>query len=262
MRPYLAVTRTAVRAVLAYRLNFVLGFFGSIVQLLAMYAVWQALLDGRPDVGGLTWPQMKAYLMVVFLTGSLVSVVSDFEMADRIRDGMVSLDLVKPVSYQKARFAETLGAVGLELCAATTICLGYALLAGPMAVPGGGMLALFLLSLLAVIPVKFLFSYLGSLACFWTQNYFGVLWARQTLVLLLSGALVPLSLMPSLLRDVAEVLPFVGVAATPARIFAGDVPGTVAVVLVLQQILWGAALWLMARGCWTWALRRLTVHGG
>ncbi|GAB7046446.1 ABC transporter permease [Catenuloplanes indicus] len=262
MSAYAAVTRTAVRAILTYRLNFVLGFFGSVVQLLAMYAVWQALLAGRAEVGGLTWPQMKAYLMVVFLTGSLVSVVSDFEMADRIRDGMVALDLTKPLSYQAARFAETVGAAGLELCTAAVICLGYGMLAGPMAMPGGGMLALFAVSLLAVVPVKFLFSYLGSLACFWTQNYFGVLWARQTLVLLFSGALVPLGLMPSLLRDVAEVLPFVGVAATPARIFAGDVAGPAAVVLVLQQVLWGVALWLLARAAWRGALRRLTVHGG
>ncbi len=68
--------------------------------------------------------------------------------------------------------------------------------------------------------------------------------------------------MPSLLRDVAEVLPFVGVAATPARIFAGDVAGPAAVVLVLQQVLWGVALWLLARAAWRGALRRLTVHGG
>ena len=39
----------------------------------------------------------------------------DFRMSHRIRSGLVALDLVKPVDYQRARFAEALGGVWIEV---------------------------------------------------------------------------------------------------------------------------------------------------
>ncbi|MBF9132200.1 ABC-2 family transporter protein [Plantactinospora sp. S1510] len=261
MRPYLALARASARSVLTYRLTFVFSMFGLIFQLLALLAIWHAVI-GAGQVNGLTWPQMKSYLLVAFSCGALVSLYTDFGMAARIQSGMVAVDLTRPIDYQKARLAETVGGVWIELLVAALGWCGVITLLGTIFWPDPVHLLLFVLSLAAVVPLKFLVVYITGLACFWTQNYLGINWARVAVVNLLSGALIPLSFLPSWFGTVAEYLPFAGITSTPALILAGDLHGLAAVRGLLLQVVWALLLWLLARATWATAVRQLTVHGG
>ena len=261
-RAYLCMVKVSARTVLTYRANFVLGLFAVFFQLLAMLYVWRLLLESGKDFGGYTWPQMKAYLLVAFVTSSLVSAYGDFRMAARIRDGLVSLDLVKPVTYQTARFAETVGRAALELAVTFAVAGSIALVTGGIPVPDLPQLLLFAVSIAAVVPLKFLVVYLSTLLCFWTQNYMGVAWARTSLVALLSGSLIPLVLLPSWLQTTAMLLPFASLTATPAAIYLGQATGGEALGLLLTQAGWVTVLWVAGRLVWRFAVRQLTVHGG
>ncbi|MFY1637402.1 ABC transporter permease [Solwaraspora sp. WMMB335] len=261
IRPYRALARVAARNVLAYRLNFVLGMAGVLLQLLAMLSIWAVLLDSGASVGGFSWPQMKAYLLVAYVTGTLMS-FSDWEMAGRIRDGLVAVDLTRPVDYQRARFAEIAGVVAVELCFSLTVCAAVLAITGPVPVPPPGQLALFVASLLLVVPLKFTTVYLTALLCFWTQNIFGVALARGAITNLFSGALVPLTLLPGWLQAIAAVLPFAQLTFTPALIYLGEATGADAWRLIGMQLGWTAVLWWGARLAWRRAVRQLTVHGG
>jgi ABC-2 type transport system permease protein len=258
---YLSVARMSARGILAYRASFVFGYFGVFFQVTAMFALWRALLANGSGMEGFTWDQMKAYLLVVFVTTSLVSVFGDFSMANRIRDGMVAVDLTRPMDYQYARFAEMLGRTVIELAVALSIAaiLGAATGAASPTPVGA---VLFTLSLVVVVPLKFIVVYLSSLLCFWTQSYLGVLWARTALVSLLSGALVPLVFLPGWLQALAVVLPFVGMTATPAGLYLGRLTGSEALVALAAQIGWTIALWWLARLAFARAVRQVTVHGG
>lgn len=262
LRPYLGLAVAAWRSVRAYRATFVLGLLMLVFNLLAMLALWQVLLHSRGSLSGFDWPHMKAYLLVVFVANCLVSTYSDYTMAMRIQSGLVALDLTKPLDYQAARFAETLGRVALELLTAGAVTVAGVLAFGGLPVPGPGQLALFVVSLAAVVPLKFLIVYLTGMVCFWTQDYLGVNWARVAVSALLSGTLIPLAFLPGWLRDLAFALPFQGTASAPALLFIGQVSGVPAVELVAGQLAWTVALWAGTRWAWRFALRQLTVHGG
>jgi viologen exporter family transport system permease protein len=262
VKRYLALAKVAARAVTTYRMNFVLGQFALIFQLLAMLAIWRVLLASGHSVGGFDWPQMKAYLMVGFCSGVLVSMYADFRMAGRIRDGTVALDLTKPLDFQTARFAETLGGVWAEVVTAVIVCATVLLITGGIPVPGPQGAALFALSMLAVVPLKFLIVYAFCLACFYTQNYLGVYWARLAIVSLLSGALIPLSFYPGWLQGLAAVMPFASLASTPALIYLDRVDIGEALLLIGTQLAWVAVLWLATRVLFRGAVRQFTVHGG
>ncbi|HEX5203974.1 ABC transporter permease [Paractinoplanes rhizophilus] len=261
MRGYRALARATARAALTYRLSFVLGIGTVLVQLVALLAVWHAILAEAP-VNGFTWPQMRAYLLVAFAAGTLVSILGDFRMAFRILDGNVALDLVKPVDYQKARLAESLGGLWIELLLIVVVVGGTLALTGGVDVPAGPALALFATSMLLLVPLKFLLVYVSTLACFWTQNYMGVQWARLAVINLLSGALIPLVYLPHWLATAAQWSPFAGLTSTPALIFLGRVGVRDGLVLVLVQLAWVLVLWFGARLIWRQAVRRLTVNGG
>ncbi|MFJ6153610.1 ABC transporter permease [Micromonospora profundi] len=263
MKAYRALARVAWSTVLVYRGNFLLQLLGVAVQTVAVLAVWRVVLSGGTgDVGGFGWEQIKAYLLVSFATTTILSSFSDALLADRVLSGHVALDLVKPVDYQLARFWEVLGYLVAEVI--TVIAMGSVLLIafGGVPVPSGAQAVLFLASLLIVVPLKFGLVYLTGLACFWTENHQGVSMARVAVTNILSGAMVPIALYPGALRWLAEVSPFAGIVSTPAMLFLGRVSGTEGVRLVLWQIVWTVALWLIARLVWRLAVGRLVVHGG
>lgn len=261
-RVYTRLALMSARSVTNYRAAFVLSYLGTFVQVLALMAIWRVLLEGGRGLEGFTWPQMKAYLLVAFVTTSLVSLYADFGMASRIHDGLVAVDLTRPVDYQVARFAETVGRCAVEFLLAASIVVLVAVLLGDVAGPAPGAVGMFVLSLLIVVPLKFVVVYGSTLLCFWTQNYLGVLWARTALVGLFSGALVPLAFLPGWFQTVAAVLPFVGLTATPAALYLGRVTGGAAWLALAAQLGWTVALWWLARVAFRRAVRRVTVHGG
>jgi ABC-2 type transport system permease protein len=259
--PYWALTRASLRSTLQYRVSFFMGMFGMLFQLFALLAVWRVLLADAP-LGGFAWPQMRAYLLVSFTCGLIVSSLADWRMAYRIESGMVALDLIKPIDYQLARFAEILGGILVELILAGVIWASVLLLGGGLPSPPPGRLALFLLSMVLVVPLKFLVAYICGLACFWTQHYNGVRWTQLAVTGLLSGSLIPINFFPGWLATAAGWLPFAGMASTPGLIFVGRVDGAEAARLVGLQAGWAVLLWLLARWAFRSAVRQLTVHGG
>lgn len=261
MGAYTAQARAVALGILEYRVNVLLGMVTTLVQLVALLAVWRVLLAGAP-VQGFTWPQMQAYLLVAFASGTLISINGDFRMAFRIRSGVVALDLVKPVDYQRSRFAEALGGLWLEVLIILVVFAGAAAFMGGLTVPAGPAIVLFAISMLLLVPLKFLIVYVTTLACFWTQSYMGVQWARIAVVNLLSGALIPLAYLPGWLGTIAQWSPFAGLTSTPALIYIGRVSFGDGLVLVAVQLGWVIVMWFGARLVWRAAVRQLTVNGG
>ncbi|MFF5182118.1 ABC transporter permease [Micromonospora sp. NPDC000316] len=263
MRAYRAVARVAWSTVLVYRGNFLLQLVGVAVQTVALLAVWRVVLvDGEGNPSGFTWEEMKAYLLVAFATGTVLSGFTDSLLADRVLSGAVALDLVKPVDYQLARFAEALGYLLAEILSVAVMGAVLVLAFGGIPVPSGVPAVLFMVSLLAVVPLKFGLVYLTGLASFWTENYQGVSLTRVAVTNILSGALVPIALYPEALRWLCQVSPFAGIVSTPALLYLGRVDGAAAVRLILWQLFWALVLWAGARMVFRAALRRLVVHGG
>ncbi|HEU5111434.1 MAG TPA: ABC-2 family transporter protein [Micromonosporaceae bacterium] len=260
-RAYAGLARTAARAVLAHRLNFVLGLFAVLFQLLAMLSVWAVLLRSGSSIGGFTWPEMKSYLLIAYATGAIQS-MADYRLAFRIRDGMVAVDLTKPVDFQRARFAEAVGVGAVEIGFSALVCAGVLALIGGAPAPSPGAAALFVVSFLLVVPLKFCLTYLTGMLAFWTENFFGVGLTKMAVTNLFSGALVPLTMLPGWLQAMAAVLPFASITFTPAMIYLGHAAGAEAALLIGVQVIWVAVLWFGGRLAWRGAVRQLTVHGG
>lgn len=260
-RAYRAMARAAFRSLVAYQTSFLFGLLATAVSALAMLYLWRAVLASGPRQG-FDWPDMKAYLLVAFVAGSLVSSYVDYRMAGRIQQGDVALDLVRPVDYQRSRFAEALGFAGYELGTALAVAAVAVAVFGGVRAPDAHVLALFVVSAVLVIPLRFGIVYMSGLVVFWTRNYIGVQSARIALVSLFSGSLVPLAFFPGWTQELASLLPFAGMASTPALLYVGRLQGSAAVTAVVVQAAWAFGLWWLGRAMWAGASRQLTVHGG
>ncbi|NUR71623.1 MAG: antibiotic ABC transporter permease [Hamadaea sp.] len=260
MKPYRTMARNSMQSTFAFRTAFLMAAVAACFQLVATVALWSALLSNGGSIGGFTLPEMKAYLLMGYVTGWLGNAIGEWVLANRIRDGQVALDLVKPIETQKMMFAQTLGGLPMELIMIVTVGAGFVLVAGPM--PGPSNIPLLMLSLVFVMPIRFCIAFLTTQLVFWTQNFHGVSWARNAVGAVLSGSLVPLSLMPTWLQTTAAVLPFASLTSTPALIYLGKVSTPTAYLLIGVQAFWVVALWFLARVAFRAASRQVTVHGG
>jgi len=261
-RAYSSLATRSMQNTLAYRLSYVVNFASSFVLLIAMYALWNAIYAGREELAGMSWAQMKTYLIISFISNSLLSYYSETRISGKILDGSVSADLLKPLDFQKARLAETLGSTVIE--GGLTVIITATVLAAASGIfkPDFIHSLLFILSVLASLLVKFGIVYIAGLLCFWSTGSLGIVWARMAVTSLFSGALVPLSFFPSWLEKLSLVLPFQGIVHTPASIYLEEVNVWGALGLLALQCAWVCVLWLCGKLMWSWAVRQITIHGG
>ncbi|WP_195576643.1 ABC transporter permease [Paenibacillus sp. 1001270B_150601_E10] len=262
-KKYVTLAKMTMQHTIAYRFSYFISLLGSLIFILTMFFMWKAIFDGREELSGFTWPQMKAYIFITFLTNSLISWYSETRISKKILSGEVAMDLLKPLDFQKARAAETIGSSLME-GAIAAIMIGVTLvLAGGIMLPESSLtLALFIISLLASLLIKFCIVYIVGLICFWTSNSIGVAWMRAAVTNFLSGAIIPLSFFPAWLEFLARVLPFQGIVYIPASIYLERMSTIEAVQGIGMQLIWIIVLWIAAKGMWNWAVRQVTIYGG
>ncbi|MCC3764309.1 ABC-2 family transporter protein [Glycomyces sp. TRM65418] len=246
---------------LAYKSQWALGLaLGGGSMLIAM-AMWHNLL-GSGTLAGYDWDSMRAYTIIGFVAATMVFGAADFQMADRILDGHIAVDLTKPVDFQRARAAEYIGSMISTAPTAVAGVLGAWLLFDPPgpATPLAG--ALTAVSFALVFPLAFGITYLSVLVCFWTKRYLGVMWLREALLSFFSGLMIPLAFMPGWLQTLAWALPFPHFTTTPAVIYLGRVDTAGALGLIAAEAAWAVGLWFLGRLVFRHAVKKVTVHGG
>lgn len=263
IKKYKSISNRSLQNVLAYRTSYIITFASNLVNLFAIYFLWQGIYGGRTELGGYTWDQMKTYLLVTFLANSMLSWYSETSISGKILDGSVAADLLKPIDFQSARFAETLGSSLLEGGMSSIIIGTFMIFTPGVTVPHSPLIwILFLVSMFAAMVVKFGIVYLAALLCFWSTGSMGIVWARIAVTNLLSGALVPLAFFPGWLENLAMVLPFQSIIHTPTVIFLQQADSIEMLKLIGVQCFWGCILWMAGRWMWNWAVRQVTIHGG
>jgi ABC-2 type transport system permease protein len=262
LRTFGALVGTAVQETFMHRGRYGVSVLISMLQIAVLFSVWRAVMANRENPAGYTWPEMRTYLLLSFLLSLLLSFGTEERVSASIRDGSVSMELLKPVHYLTLRLSELLAALLLELLSAGLCLLIAAVTLVEAVPPEPGTQPALVLALLLAVALKGALAVATAVLCFWTTNALGVIWCRQALALLLSGVMFPLQMLPDWLRAAAYALPFQGSFHTPVLIYFGRVDAAGAAGLIAVQALWlgilcGTAVLLLNRG-----FRRLDTYGG
>ncbi|MGD0248433.1 MAG: ABC-2 family transporter protein, partial [Candidatus Limnocylindrales bacterium] len=118
LNKYLSFARASLRIIFVYRAAFVFNMMGMIFYVFAMFYLWQTIFLGNTgNLGGFTWPEMKAYLLLAFLLSSMLTWYDEWIMGQDVREGRVAIDLARPVDFQAKRMADAFGPVPFEISA-------------------------------------------------------------------------------------------------------------------------------------------------
>lgn len=262
-KKYISLCRISMENAIAYRSSFIINISSSLFAALSLFYLWHAIFNGRTDMNGYSWNQMKTYLLITFITNTLLSWYSETAISKKILDGSVAMDLLKPLDFKLARLAETIGSSILESMVAVIFGCVILLVYKGILLPANMLTWLsFIVSLLLSVMTKFSIIYIFSLFCFWTSSHMGLAVARAAITNFFSGALIPLAFFPGWLERFALLLPFKGIVYIPASIYLGQLQGMGVVRAFAFQIIWLIILNLLGKLMWTWAIRQVTIFGG
>jgi ABC-2 type transport system permease protein len=110
--------------------------------------------------------------------------------------------------------------------------------------------------------VLYFFDWLLACITFYTTEVWGLSVLVFGLGLFLSGALVPLQMMPGWLERLVLAVPFAQILAVPLSVLSGIAPVSEAPRLWLGQLAWIVGLFVAARLFFRVTVRKVTVQGG
>ncbi|NGO87673.1 hypothetical protein E5Z02_16040 [Streptomyces rhizosphaericola] len=262
MRAHLACARMEFRAALTYRTAYLSSFVMMLLQIWLLTVVWKALYDGRAEVDGRSLATMTAYATLTALQYQLVSPWRSSPIDQRVREGKVAVDLLRPVGFPGQMLAGQLGWASAAV-PVLLVALPFALLIGAGQAPASAAAGFaYPVALIGALLVNQLLGLLLGLVSFWTLEVSGAHMAYRFVAQFFSGALVPLWFMPGPVRAAAEWLPFQATAYTPAAVYLGQVEGTGIVAALGVQLAWIGALGALAAYVWSRARRRVMSQGG
>lgn len=264
MPAYGRIAAAAFRQYSTYRLATAAGVFtNSVFGLIRASILFAAIGGAGGELAGYTALQAATY---VWLGQALLAPIEAFgtrEISQRVHQGDIAIDLLRPTSFLGLYYAQKLGRSGFLLLgrgipplAIGALVTGLALPEDPLSYPLG------LLSVGLAITVAFLADMMVNLAAFWLLETRGLTVVYNAVMNLLAGFLIPIVWFPDWLLAIARLTPFPSMIQTPIDTLSGRVPPAEAVGLVALQAVWILVLWLAAWLMLRAGVRSVEVQGG
>jgi ABC-2 type transport system permease protein len=257
--------RLGMQETLAYRSQYWAQLVNMVVKVGGIVVVWRTLFAVAPD----KFPIDRLHMVTYAVLGMVLSELFDwwngphFYLAERIRLGTITGDLLRPVSFPTQLLLIWLGETLGTLVTVVAPVMVVAVLAGQVAAPAGTVAALaFAVSLCLSYVLLFCCSFLVGMIVLRTLNLLGIMHVYHAVLTLFTGFWIPLWFFPTPLRVLADVLPFRDIFYTPLTLYIGYTRGTDVVWALAHQVGWLAVLLLAVHAAWRFMRRRLEVQGG
>jgi ABC-2 type transport system permease protein len=264
VRPYLQFARLAFQRRATYRLANWSGVAVNFFFLLIHAQVLLGFFRARGNAGGWTPNEAVLYFAASESLLMVIGIFPDYRynLAERVRTGEIVSDLVRPVTLFWRELAERYGTGGYYLVTRAPAVFAAGWLVYGLLPPLRLELALFPLSLALAMAVSAGLTFVAYSSAFWRESANGEMSAIVFVNTFLGGVFVPLDFYPTALRWVADLLPFRATLYTPVAIFTGKLSGAALAFGLLHQMVWVAALVLLATTLESRGLRRLATQGG
>lgn len=258
MKKWLATAWLAGSATVTESPVFLLDYLMRALRVAVLLALWRIVLGERAE-SPVALGSVLCYALLAELLADQLYVRTT--LAEAFWQGTIAQNFLRPMPLVAQFAAEMLGGWCVNALLFSLPLLLVAPLLGVELQPASAAAGLlFAGSLLLAIVVGLAFDFItAALTVALEQPVWLMFWVRQATTVVLSGAVVPLALLPWGLGDALEWLPFASVAWAPLAIYTGI--GEPARLLGLQ-LFWACALWPLAGWLWRANREKIVGHGG
>ncbi|WP_378738376.1 ABC transporter permease [Nocardia brasiliensis] len=261
---YGQLARAGFRRQSQYRLAMFAGLFTNCVFGFVRAAVMLAAVRAAGDFGGYTEGSIGAYVWLSQgLLGAMQFMGPPLDLADRVKNGDIAIDFLRPVDVQLGYLAADLGRAACTILPRGVPSVLVGLLTFGLAMPTTpGPYLLGTVSVVLAVAISFLCLFAVALIGFWVVETRGIRVLYQVTGTFLAGLFVPVHMFPEWLRTIAMATPFPSILQAPIDVLSGRITGAEAVSVVAVQVFWVLAIGATGRILLAAGRRKLEVQGG
>lgn len=261
LRALPAMARVSALEALAYRGELLVWILATTMPLVMM-AIFAAVAREAP-LGRYTEREAVLYFLLAFVVRQLTGSWVAWQMNSEIREGALTLRLLRPVSPIVGYAVGTLANLPLRLLAALPVAVLAILFVGADRLPSDPVLWLvFLLSLAGGWLITFLSNVIIGAMSFFMESSLSLMDVWLVLFFVLSGYTIPVDLFPPWLGAASEWLPFRYQMAFPIEVLTAGLGRHQALTMLARQAAMASALALLAAALWRRGLARFEAYGG
>lgn len=246
-----------------YRGYILVTLFSALLDVFVRISLWTALFRANPVVQNTTFNDMINYAA---LTGLLMLVQMsgvDDRLANRILQGSIATDLIRPYSLKLFIFAQTIGDnLAHFLLFVFPVYTGVLVLFG-MRFPSTLLHGLvFVATVINGAVISFLYYYIIGMLPFWLESNWYVRFVNYAMFTLFAGAFVPIWFYPDFLIQISYYLPFRYITYEAVTFYLGRTGLPAMPAVLLRQWVWIGILLGLEVALWKAGQKKLTVYGG
>jgi len=267
MRGYLYYFKTELIANLQYRVAAIAGlstqfFWGAILII-----IYDAFYSGNNVTVVINFKELVTYVWLGQALFALIYVrVRDTDIIEGIRNGTIAYEMCRPYNLYFWWYIKSLSkkyaAVLLRFAPVILISLllpepyNLSLAASPTN------FILFLISLILGSIIVTAFVMVVNVSSFFTYNDQGISSVIFTIIEILSGAAVPVPLLPEVIQKINYYLPFRLIGDLSFRVYSNNIGISEAIMNIYLQIFWIIILIVIGNLMMKKASKKLFIQGG
>jgi ABC-2 type transport system permease protein len=236
-----------------YRANLIMYLLYWLVSPIIYLAVWTSIAHSKGSVNGFTANDFVTYYMTLLVVDQVTSNIVIHTFAYKVQDGSLSGELIRPIHPMLTNaLVNNIAFKALTIMGFVPVWILLFFLYKP------DYSHLTFTGILIAIPAMimgFLVGFLLSAAitslAFWTTRVYSIHEFYYAMILLFSGQFVPLPLMPKLIQDVAQYLPFQLLIYFPIQLILGKLSSA----QIVQGYVVGSIWLVVAISVFTWVWR-------
>lgn len=261
IRGFTALIKATWLAYLQVRSFCFLLAFGWMIRPLVFLFLW-ATVAGKVAVGELNRGEFVAYYLLFILVNQLTYPISNWTVGDQIRNGSISVLLLRPLTPIYDAMATDVASKGVYLLFVVPITAILSVILQPEIELTLHNLVVFFPTLLLAWVLRFLWAYWLALLSFWVTRADALLDMQNALIFLFAGHVAPIAILPEILRKAAIILPFRYMIGFPVEVLTNQLTSAELLQGLLIQSGWFALAFCGSIILWRTGLRRYSAIGG
>ena len=243
--------RVTFASMFQYRAALFIWMIWQVSEPLVLLVVWSVVATtSGGDVGGYSASTFAAYYVLLMIVNQLTYTWIMYEFEYRIREGALSEKLLKPVHPIHSDIADNISSkmISFPIILAAATAIAFIFHASFSFQPWAILLGIPVIFLAFLI--RFMLEWTLALAAFWTTRVGAVNQTYFMFILIFSGQLAPLTLLPQAVQVAGQILPFYWMIGFPVRLLLGQLSVSEALFGIGVQILWAAISIMLMRAVW------------
>jgi ABC-2 type transport system permease protein len=259
---YFTNMKIAVLEQFQYRVANYFYMIGMIAEPVIYLVVWSSVANTQGgSVGGYTAGEFAAYYIVWTLVRNMNIVFTPYGWERRIQHGRLSAELLRPLHPLHNDVAYFAGWKIVVIILWLPLAALLAWVFKPALDPTWLEAGVFFVAIWGAYLIRTMSLSLLGMITFWTTRVSAIFEVYFAAELILSGRLVPMSLMPVWVQRVAGYLPFQWTFGYPIEALIGQLSTRQLFSGLGMQLLWILAGLLMVRLVWRLGIRRYSAVG-